>query len=108
MVKKGQKATKLDMDQIKEALAEGLGAPAIAAKFQYSASSVSKAVRRLRGSPKERKVGSGRKAADDKREEIEALISQDPNKAFRKSQKQWPNRKAKRAAFYAKNSDSSR
>ena len=81
MVKKGQKATKLDMDKIKEALAEGLGAPAIAAKFQYSTSSVSKAVKRIRGTPKERKVGSGRKATGDKSEEIEAILSQDPNKS---------------------------
>ena len=87
MVKKGQKATKLDMDKIKEALAEGLGAPAIAAKFQYSTSSVSKAVKRIRGTPKERKVGSGRKATGDKSEEIEAILSQDPNKSVSENSK---------------------
>ena len=81
MATKGLNATNLDMGKIKDALAGGLGVPSIAAKFQYSASSVSKAVRRLRGAPKAREVGAGRKSAEDKREELEATISGDSIKS---------------------------
>ena len=108
MAQNGQNATKLDMGKIIDAIAEGHGAPDIAAKFQYGASSVSKAVRRLRGSPKERKVGSGRKATDGKREETEAPISQDPNRSVSEIATSATKSKAQHTEFYAKNSDSRR
>ena len=74
MAGKGRQATKLGMGEIKEAIAGGYGAPAIAAKFLHGASSGPRAVKRIRGAPKEREAGTGREAADGEGEEIEATL----------------------------------
>ena len=61
MVKKGEKANKMNMALIKGGLDAGRGAPAIARMLNLSVSSVSKALERLKAGVSGRKECAGKK-----------------------------------------------
>ena len=84
MVKKGERAQKINVCVVREAVSKGIGAVTIARGNGWSTSSVSKVISRIKKGPTERRAGSGVKTeyAGAKIDEIQKALAQSPQQSM--------------------------